>query len=101
LPVQIPASSDHHQHDPTADDLRLPVAIATLALAAGADGLLVPSAAWARHADDLPDIKAEVPLMRPAQDPGNLVILLDEGLDRETATVLYSGAARLLPSVSP
>jgi hypothetical protein len=85
--------------DLTSDDLRLPVAIAALALGVGADGLLVPSAAWARYADDLPNIKTDRPLMRPAADPGNLIILQDHGLDRETAT-LYSGAAKLVPSVS-
>ena len=86
--------------DLTADDLRLPVAIAGLALAVGADGLLVPSAAWARHTDDLPNIEAEFRLVPPAQDPGNLIILQDEGLERETATIVYSGAATLFPSGS-
>jgi hypothetical protein len=85
--------------DLTSDDLRLPVAIAALALAVGADGLLVPSAAWARYADDLPNIEMDRPFMRPAADPGNLIILQDHGLDRETATI-YSGAAKLVPSVN-
>jgi hypothetical protein len=85
--------------DLTSDDLRLPVAIAALALSVGAEGLLVPSAAWARYADDLPNIEMDRPLVRPGADPGNLIILHDHGLDRETATV-YSGAAKLVPSVN-
>ena len=66
---------------------------------ARADGLLVLSAAWARYADDLPNIEMTRHLMRQEADAGDLIILQDHGLDRETAT-LYSGAAKLVPSVS-
>jgi hypothetical protein len=85
--------------DLTSDDLRLPVGIAALALAVGAEGMLVPSAAWARYADDLPDIEMDRPLVRPPADPGNLIILQDHGVNRET-TMLYSGAARLVAGLS-
>jgi hypothetical protein len=56
--------------DLTSDDLRIPIGIAALAVAVGADGLLVPSAAWARYADDLPTIEIDPPLIRPAADRG-------------------------------
>src|SRR5437867_13335751 len=74
--------------DLTSDDLRIPIGIAALAVAVGALCGRSP------HHRDRP------PSHTTSGGPGNLIILQDEGLDRETATAVYSGAARLVPSAS-
>lgn len=80
-------------------DQRLPASIATLAAANDLDGLLVPSAAWARHQDDLPVIEGLPGLERPSSDPGNIVILRDSAVDRQSVRERYRGIANLAPEL--
>ncbi len=82
--------------DATGDDVRLPVAIAALAFAVGADGIVVPSAAWNRYADDRPAIimGPRVEFL-PKEDPGNVIILRDQGTVVLRPGVYYQGPARL------
>jgi hypothetical protein len=56
--------------DRTSNDPRLPVTTAALALAVGADGLLVPSAAWARYVRRSPQDRDGFPAQATGGGPG-------------------------------
>jgi hypothetical protein len=47
------------------DDRRLPTAVAAAAAAVGGDGVLAPSAAWHRYADDPPGIQLDAARLEP------------------------------------
>lgn len=51
------------------DDRRLPTAVAAAAPAVGADGVLAPSAAWHRYADDPPWIQLDATRLEPTRLP--------------------------------
>lgn len=84
--------------DLTVED-RLPLAFGTIAQTMQLDGLVVPSAAWGRHEDDLPVIVGlPAGIARPSSDSGNLVILDTTVISRQAVREIYRGLVRLDPS---
>ncbi len=91
------------------DDRRLPAVVAAAAAAVGADGVVAPSAAWHRYADDPPGIQLDAArldptrfwriappdglLPFPATATWNLIILRDLERIQRPHERIYDGAA--------